>query len=230
MRLLINEDKFESPVKGKISSPYGHRVINGKKQNHLGIDYSVPSNTQIKSPLNGKVISSKDGAGKCGGLIEILHELEDKKITTLYCHLNDRKVKKGDEVQKGDIIGLTGGDSDAPFSKKGNSTGPHLHFGVSEIQGNMKVKVDPTKYLEKDFDILTDLDTPELKKKIEKLGDVEIDGNSLEDILKGGKEKIGNLSKTIVDKILDFLRLESQEDKKILEQRIIKKLKNKKTL
>lgn len=230
MRLLL-EDKFEYPVKGKISSGYGKRTLDGKTQNHLGVDISVAPNSKIESPLDGVVISSKDGAGKCGGMIEILHDLGEKKITTLYCHLNDRKVSKGEEVNKGDIIGYTGGEVTAPFSKKGNSRGAHLHFGVSEVDGNMKKKVDPMKYLEKDFEIGSDLETPELKKKLEKIGDLEVDGEKLSDLLKSGKEKISTFTKPIIDKILNFIGITEEEyQKQLLEQRIIKKLKNEKTL
>jgi len=230
MRLLL-EDKFEYPVKGKISSGYGKRTINGKTQNHLGIDISVSPNSKIESPLDGVVISSRDGAGKCGGMIEILHDLGEKKITTLYCHLNGREVSKGEEVKKGDIIGYTGGNTDAPYSKKGNSMGSHLHFGISEVIGNAKKKVDPMKYLEKDLETGLDLDTPELKKKLEKIGDLEVGGEKLSDILKSGKEKISTFTKPIIDKILDFIGITEEEyQKQILEQRIIKRLKNEKTL
>ena len=44
--------------------------------------------------------------------------------TTLYAHMSSRKVSVGQYVNQGDVIGITG--------STGNSTGPHLHFEVTE--------------------------------------------------------------------------------------------------
>ena len=44
--------------------------------------------------------------------------------TTLYAHMSSRKVEVGQYVNQGDVIGITG--------STGNSTGPHLHFEVTE--------------------------------------------------------------------------------------------------
>jgi murein DD-endopeptidase MepM/ murein hydrolase activator NlpD len=49
----------------------------------------------------------------------------------MYFHLSEIKVKTGDEVNKGDVIGLVG--------STGRSTGPHLHWGV-RINN---IRVDP---------------------------------------------------------------------------------------
>lgn len=219
---LITEDKFGYPVSSdsKITSKFGSRVLYGKRHNHTGIDFGVKSNTEIKSPLNGVVVRSADGVGKCGGAIEIEHYLNNKKITTLYCHLNKRNVNVGDEVNKGDIIGYSGGETTAPESKKGRSIGPHLHFAVSEVDGGIKKKVDPMLYLDKDYDVAT-----MSGKKLDKLKDIEIDGKKLGDIL-NDKEKIKDLSGKVIDNILKFIGLkESIDDKTLLEQRIIKRLK-----
>ena len=44
-------------------------------------------------------------------------------LQTIYAHLKEAKVKEGDNVKQGDIIGLVG--------KTGRATGPHLHWGAS---------------------------------------------------------------------------------------------------
>lgn len=228
---LITESKFESPVSGRITSPFGRRTIGNRQHNHLGVDYSVPPNTPIKSPLNGVVILSRDGYGKCGGSLEISHKIGDEEITTLYCHLNSREVNKGDTVTKGEVIGYTGGGPDVDYSKRGNSTGPHLHFGVSEVRNGVKRKVDPKKYLdltvpdseEEDDDIPT-----EIKKKIDKMGDVKIGDTTIEDLVKSGKEKGGQFLKSVIEKILKFIGL--KEERELLEKRIIERIRNEKTL
>lgn len=224
MRLLVNEATFDYPVKGRISSPFGPRTIRGKKQNHMGIDISVPPYTPIESPLDGEVIISKDGVGSCGGMIEILHLVDDKKITTKYCHLNSRNVSVGEKVKKGDIIGSTGGEQSAPKSKKGNSMGPHLHFAVTEVEGRMKRQVDPMKYIQKDFEVVD----KEIVKP-ETLSLLSLSKQSVDDF----KEKGDEISKFIEDESEqdsfkdELLRLLKQYN---LEEQIIKRIKNKKTL
>ena len=56
-------------------------------------------------------------------------------MTTYYAHLANTRAKKGQKVEAGDVIGLSG--------NTGNSTGPHLHF---EYRVNNE-KLDPAKYL-----------------------------------------------------------------------------------
>lgn len=51
-------------------------------------------------------------------------------MTTSYCHMKDILVKEGQYVFKGQEIGSTGGGSQD--KGRGNSLGPHLHFGVKK--------------------------------------------------------------------------------------------------
>jgi len=55
--------------------------------------------------------------------------------TTLYGHMSSLSVSAGTNVKQGDAIGITG--------STGNSTGPHLHFEISENG----VRINPLKYL-----------------------------------------------------------------------------------
>ena len=55
--------------------------------------------------------------------------------TTLYAHMSSRSVSVGDVVEQGDVIGITG--------STGISSGPHLHFEITENG----VRVDPLQYL-----------------------------------------------------------------------------------
>lgn len=86
---------------------------------HLGVDYALPIGTCILAPGAGKVAFAgwdQTGFGDCikidhgGGLFSVLG------------HLSGFKCQIGDEVGVWELVGLSG--------STGNSTGPHLHFGV----------------------------------------------------------------------------------------------------
>ena len=94
-------------------------------------DHSKWSRWSIIAPADGTVIT----AGKdryLGKFIKIKH---DDKFTTLYGHLLQREVKKGQKVKRGDPIGLMG--------NTGLSTGYHLHYEVRKD----KVHVNPRNYI-----------------------------------------------------------------------------------
>ena len=107
-----------------------HPILH-KIKAHNGVDYAAKRNTPIKASGDGFVqfIGRQRGYGRT---IEIKH---GGNIKTLYAHLerfND-KLKVGDKVKQGDIIGYVGDSGDA--------TGPHLHFEF--WQG--EVRTDPVK-------------------------------------------------------------------------------------
>ena len=123
------------PVAAKITSGFGYRTDpkTGKpKEFHNGIDLAVPVGTQIKSPMTG-VVDAVTSVGDGGNQIIIKHTNGYK---TGYAHLSKQLVKKGDKVKQGDIIGLSG--------NTGKSTGPHLHFTLTDPSG---AKVDPQKIM-----------------------------------------------------------------------------------
>lgn len=97
---------------------------------HPGIDIPAPSMTLALSAANGFICEIGFDAGGYGNYIKICHG----DYLTLYGHLNDILVKKGDTVVSGQLIGHT--------NNTGFSTGPHLHVGVApcDAQGN---KTDP---------------------------------------------------------------------------------------
>lgn len=98
---------------------------------HYGMDFTAPLETDIYVTGDGvieSVISSKRGYGNH---IIINHGFGYK---TIYAHLNRFNVRKGQKVQRGDIIGFVG--------STGMSLAPHLHYEV-ELNG---VKVDPANF------------------------------------------------------------------------------------
>lgn len=116
-----------------ITSKFGGRNSPGGigSTNHKGVDIGTPMNTPILAAKSGTVTwaSWNGGYGHC---VIIYH---GQGNSTLYGHLNSYSCKVGDTVSQGDLIAYSG--------TSGNSTGPHLHFGVKEND----TWVDPLNYL-----------------------------------------------------------------------------------
>jgi murein DD-endopeptidase MepM/ murein hydrolase activator NlpD len=122
--------KFIMPLRGTISSRFGWR--NGRM--HEGIDILAPGGTPVRAAGYGVVIYAGDGMHGYGNAIILDH---GDRVTTLYGHLKRIRVRSGDAVAAGNVIGTVG--------ETGNATTTHLHF---EIRLGKK-EVDPEKYLEK---------------------------------------------------------------------------------
>ena len=121
LRLIPNGSPIE--YKG-ITSKFGWRTnpISSKRQYHAGVDMRARYNTKLYAPADGIVEIARKKKKGFGNLIILNHYMG---IKTLYGHLNRLKVKTGDFVHKGQLIGTTG--------SSGNSSGPHLHYEVHYI-------------------------------------------------------------------------------------------------
>ncbi|MGG1638254.1 M23 family metallopeptidase [Paenibacillus sp. NRS-1760] len=121
-------------MKFRISSEYGvmEEIRNGRV--HHGIDLAMPRGTELHSIAEGTVERVVDyGATNLGKGIFI--RSEDGSIH-VYGHLDKVIVHRGDHVDSGDLIGLSG--------NTGHSSGPHLHFGLIK-DGHF---TDPTPLVE----------------------------------------------------------------------------------
>lgn len=114
------QGRFMLPAKAGVSGVFGSaRIFNGVKRNqHQGLDFRVPSGTPIHAANAGKVILARNLYFE-GNCVAIDH---GQGLMTLYLHLSHFKVKEGDQVKKGQLLGLSGGT--------GRATAPHLHFAV----------------------------------------------------------------------------------------------------
>lgn len=122
------------PVKGKVTSKFGPRTapLPGASTNHNGVDVAVPVGTEVHAPWAGTVENVYSNS--LGGKQMILRHNNGYK--TGYAHLSEQLKAKGDRVRAGEVIALSG--------NTGNSTGPHLHFTLTDKKGN---KIDPeTKF------------------------------------------------------------------------------------
>ena len=105
---------------GYLNSTFGYRndPIDNVKRFHQGQDITVKTGTPIYAPADG-IVKRAYYAGGFGNHIKLQH---GAGYTTLYAHLSKIKVKHGQKVKRGDIIGLTG--------NTGRSTAPHLHYEI----------------------------------------------------------------------------------------------------
>ncbi len=122
------------PSNGYISSSYGVRndPFTGKPTMHWGVDIVSAEGNPVVATADGTII--KRGYDKISGYyIKISHPRTG--FVTIYCHLSEFKVKAGQRVKRGQMIGLVG--------STGKSIGPHVHY---EVQQNGKSK-NPWNYL-----------------------------------------------------------------------------------
>lgn len=104
----------------RMASGYGWRIdpVYHTRRFHEGMDFTAPVGTDIYATGNGTVISAgwQQGYGNC---IDINHGFG---YMTRYGHMSAYRVRVGQKVKRGDVIGLVG--------NTGKSTGPHLHYEV----------------------------------------------------------------------------------------------------
>lgn len=122
------------PTRGYWVSHFGWRddPFTGKRAFHDGVDIATQPGNPIVATADGLVIQTKfDRTG--GKTVKISHQRSG--YTTVYCHLSDYKVKPGQRVKRGDVIGLVG--------RTGRTQGPHVHY---EVHFNGKA-VNPYNYI-----------------------------------------------------------------------------------
>ena len=127
--------RFSSPPNPSRVSPK-----DGVARPHMGYDIAVPVGRPVLSVSKGTVAVVKLGSKSAGNYIVINHgsPIVGSLNHTAYMHLSDVRVKQGEKVSPGDIIGLSG--------NTGRSTGPHLHFQIGEGPDTRKHSSDKAQY------------------------------------------------------------------------------------
>jgi murein DD-endopeptidase MepM/ murein hydrolase activator NlpD len=114
------------PTHGWLSSSMGNRAdpFTGKRDFHPGLDISADKGAPIYSTADGKVTHAAS-AGNYGNLVIVDHGYG---IETRYGHMSAFKVKVGQAVKRGDLLGLVGAT--------GRATSSHLHY---EVRANGRI-------------------------------------------------------------------------------------------
>jgi len=122
----------------RFASGFGYRIhpIYRTKKMHTGIDLTAPVGTEVYATGKGTVVEASYTLGGYGLLVVIDHGFGFKSY---YAHLNKIKVKEGQEVKRGELIGTVG--------NSGRSTSPHLHY---EVRKNNQPE-NPVNYYSNDL-------------------------------------------------------------------------------
>ena len=113
-------DNFQKPREAEITAHFGDkRTLNGKKTTqHFGLDLDGSTGDEIRAANDGRVVMVRD-CYTSGNTVLVEH---GAGLITAYFHMSKFLVKPGQEVRRGELLGLVG--------KTGRVTGPHLHFGA----------------------------------------------------------------------------------------------------
>ena len=114
------------PTHGWLSSSMGNRTdpLTGGRDFHPGLDISADKGDPVYATADGKVTHAAS-AGNYGNLVILEHGYG---LETRYGHLSTFKAKVGQQVKRGDLLGLVG--------STGRTTGPHLHY---EVRANGRI-------------------------------------------------------------------------------------------
>ena len=119
---MLRSQFLKSPIKFKyrISSRYNLRrkiaYYGNRVRPHRGTDFAANIGTEILATASGTVVESTRRGGN-GKFVKIKH---NSTYSTQYLHMKNRKVKKGQYVKQGDVIGWVG--------MTGNTGGPHVCY------------------------------------------------------------------------------------------------------
>lgn len=130
---VMDSIPFGKPTRGGISSRYGYRKspFSEAREFHGGVDFRGDIGDKVAATADGVVEKAKYEKGY-GKVVIIKHK---KGYKTLYGHLSEINVTRGQKVVVGEKIGELG--------STGRSTGPHLHYEIIRYGR----RINPIKYV-----------------------------------------------------------------------------------
>jgi murein DD-endopeptidase MepM/ murein hydrolase activator NlpD len=128
------------PVDGATTSEFGYRrdpIRKRQRRHHNGLDFQARRGTPVRAAGEGLVVKAERYYGY-GRVVFVDHGMG---VVTRYAHLQSIRVREGQHVPAGAILGTAG--------SSGRTTGPHLHFEV-RVDGRA---VDPVRVLGDRLDV-----------------------------------------------------------------------------
>ncbi|GGB84312.1 peptidase M23 [Flavobacterium suaedae] len=160
---------LKAPLKfSRITSRYSPRrfhPVQKRWKAHKGTDYAAPKGTPIMTTASGTVIAAGYTAGN-GNYVKVRH---NGTYTTQYLHMSKIKVRKGQYVSQGDVIGLVG--------STGLATGPHVcyRFWVNGKQVDpLRQKMPTSKPMEEKYKPKYMEYMKPLKKELDSISKIKI--------------------------------------------------------
>ena len=125
-------ENFEWPAYGVITGVYGsQRILNGEpRRPHYGVDIHAPIGTPVRAPASGLVTMAHPDMFFSGATMILDH---GHGLSSTFLHLDEIKVKKGDYVEKGEII--------ATIGASGRATGPHVDWRINLFSQRLDVQL-----------------------------------------------------------------------------------------
>jgi murein DD-endopeptidase MepM/ murein hydrolase activator NlpD len=106
------------PVDAPLSSDFGLRMRGIRPDIHRGVDFSIPTGTEVRAMADARVRF----AGTMSGFGNVVWLDHGGAILSVYAHLSSIRVTEGAFVRRGEVLGASGATGDV--------TAPHLHFEV----------------------------------------------------------------------------------------------------
>ncbi len=130
---IIPSLTFTQPTAGALSGSFGlRRIFNGEpRAPHSGLDIKAPAGQAVKAPAAGVVVLTGEFFFS-GKAVFLAHGMG---VVSLFAHLSNLRVKEGQWLEAGELLGEVG--------STGRATGPHLHWSLSLNNA----RVDPRLFL-----------------------------------------------------------------------------------
>ncbi|MBX4186681.1 MAG: peptidoglycan DD-metalloendopeptidase family protein [Candidatus Doudnabacteria bacterium] len=127
------------PMKGTMTQGYGNTGFTSLGYSfHNGIDIAAPAGTPIYASGDGVVEAVGTGQGAYGNWVAIKHstgKFANRAIISLYGHMSSFRVKDGQVVKMGDLVGFEGNTGNTTRLLYGPHRGYHLHFTIFDARG-----------------------------------------------------------------------------------------------
>lgn len=137
-RLPARKGLLAWPMDGTLTQGYGNTGFTSLGYNfHNGIDIASPAGTPIYAAADGEVLHTGTGQGAYGNWVTIKHNniAGSRALITLYAHMSSFRVKSGQEVKMGDLVGFEGNTGNTTRLLYGAHRGFHIHFTVFDAEG-----------------------------------------------------------------------------------------------